>query len=74
MFHRYLCVQGVGISGPMSFPGGYVGGEAGGYSPPGHGIQWDTIGKQAVRILLQYFLVLFFLHIPQKMQRIFKTL
>ena len=63
----YVCPQGVDISGPMFFPGmlgylwyqlhskgaGYVGGDP----PTRRGIQWDTVGKRVVRILLKCFLL-----------------
>ena len=49
-----VCSQGwVGNSGPMSFPSGYPWYQASSWTL----IQWDTVGKQLVRILLECFLV-----------------
>ena len=42
----------------LTFPGHGTSGS--GYSPQGHGIQRDTVGKRAVRILLECFLMLNF--------------
>ena len=62
----WVCPGVVGMSGvSMSRSSGYVWGgyvlewvcPGGSYSPPGHQLQWDTVGKRAVCILLEYCLV-----------------
>ena len=55
-----FCPQWGGISGSMSFQGDISGTRSLlGHPPPspGHGLQWDTVSKWAVRILLECFLV-----------------
>ena len=49
--------KGVGMSRGVSTHPPDMGPGGGRVQPPGHGIQWDTVGKREVRILLECFLV-----------------
>ena len=55
---EWVCPGGGYVQGWVCLGGGYVHGVSmSGWVSPGHGTQRDTVGKRAVRILLECFLV-----------------